>query len=324
MVGHEERLSVVDHLDELRGRLIVCVTALALAFGVCMWQSHALLHVINRPLAKQTQHQVRAGAGPLGQTALAQQAVLKVAGDTAALARELSTPGSGLPATVRAQLAAQIPRLESDVAKVPRTPQGDKPVTLGVGEPFTTTVSVAFYFAIVLTLPVILFELYGFVMPALTPGEQRTARPLLWAVPLLFVIGVLFGYFLVLPTAVRFLQNFNSEEFNVLVQAGPYYSFAATLLLAMGLCFELPVLVIGATRAGLISPERLRKGRRYALLACVVVAALLPGDAITMALEVVPLYLLYEASILVASIAWRRRASDAATELPPASPAALP
>jgi sec-independent protein translocase protein TatC len=324
MVGHEERLSVVDHLEELRGRLIVCAAALALAFGVCMWQSHTLLHVINRPLNAQTQHQVRAGRGPLGQTAVAQQAVLKVAGDTAALTRELSSPSSGLPAAVRARLAAQIPRLEGDVAKVPRSPEGDKPITLGVGEPFTTTVSVAFYFAFVLALPVILFELYGFVLPALTPGEQRTARPLLWAVPLLFAAGVLFGYFVVLPAAMRFLLNFNSEEFNVLVQAGPYYSFAATTLLAMGLCFEIPVLVLGATRAGVVSPERLRKGRRYAVLAAVVVAALLPGDAITMALEAVPLYILYELSILLASLAWRRRSNAGAADLPPASPAALP
>jgi sec-independent protein translocase protein TatC len=324
MVGRDDRLSVVDHLEELRGRLIVCLVALGVAFGVCMWQSHTLLHVINRPLSHQTQHQVSSGGGPLGQTSLAQQAVLKVAGDTAAIARELSAPSSGLPGPLRARLAAQIPRLQHDVAKVPRTPQGDKPVTLGVGEPFTTTVTVAFYFAILLALPVILFELYGFVLPALTPVEHRMARPLLWAVPLLFIAGVCFGYFVVLPAAVHFLQNFNSSEFNVLVQASPYYAFAATTLLAMGLCFEVPVLVLGVTRAGIVSARTLRKGRPYALLACVFVAALLPSDAVTMLLEALPMYALYEASILVASLAERRARRAAERELPGATPAALP
>ena len=324
MVERDERLSVVDHLEELRGRLIVGLIALGIAFGVCMWQSHTLLHIVNRPLSHQTQKQVSAGGGPLGQTALAQQAVLKVAGDTAALARELSAPSSGLPRAVRAHIAAQIPHLERDVAKVPRTPQGDKPVTLGIGEPFTTTVTVAFYFAVLLALPVILFELYGFVLPALTPAEHRAARPLLWAVPLLFIAGVLFGYFVVLPAAIHFLQNFNSSEFNVLVQASPYYAFVATTLLAMGLCFEVPVIVLGVTRAGLVSARTLRKGRPYALLVCVFVAALLPSDAVTMLLEVLPMYALYEGSILVASLTERRQRRASASELPGASPAALP
>src|SRR5215469_2964790 len=101
MVGHEDQLSVVDHLEELRGRLIIGLVALGLAFGVCFWQSQALLRIINRPLTKQTQHQVQSGGGPLGQTAVAQQAVLKVADDTAAIARELSSPNSGLPPQVR-------------------------------------------------------------------------------------------------------------------------------------------------------------------------------------------------------------------------------
>jgi sec-independent protein translocase protein TatC len=324
MVGHEERLSVVDHLEELRGRLLVSALALALAFGVCFWQSHTLLHIVNRPLSKQTQQQVQKGEGPLGQTAVAQQAVLRVAGATATLASELSAPASGLPARVRAQIAAEIPQLQRDVAKVPRVPQGNKPVTLGVGEPFTTTVTVAFYFAVLLALPVILFELYGFVLPALSPNEQRTARPLLWAVPLLFVAGVLFGYFVVLPAAVRFLQNFNSAEFNVLVQASPYYQFAATTLLAMGLCFEVPVLILGATSTGLVNARKLRAGRRYAVLACVVIAAVLPGDAITMALEAIPLYLLYEASILLAALAERRQRRAGTAEVPGANPATLP
>jgi sec-independent protein translocase protein TatC len=306
-IGHEDRLSLVDHLEELRTRLIVCAVAVAVAFGVCLWQNHALLEIVNRPLAKQTQKQVEKGNGPLGQTALAQQGVLAVAGDVQRIAAELANPASELPSATRAALAAQIPLLRADVAKIPRTPEGNKPVTLGIGEPFTTTLGVTFLFALVFSLPVILFELYGFLLPAFSPSERRVALPLLCAIPFLFAIGVLFGYFVVLPAAVRFFQNFNSGEFNVLVQAGPYYKFAATILLAMGLVFQVPVAILAATRAGIVTVKQLRKNRRYAIVACAAVAAFLPGDAITLILETVPLYILYEVSILLASFAERRR-----------------
>jgi sec-independent protein translocase protein TatC len=305
-IGHEDRLSLVDHLEELRTRLIVSALALAIAFGVCLWQNHALLEIINRPLAHQTQKQVEKGNGPLGQTALAQQGVLGVARDVQSIAATLASPTSKLPPGTRAALAAEIPRLQADVAKIPRTPQGNKPVTLGIGEPFTTTLGVTFLFALVFSLPIILFQIYGFVLPAFSPNERRIALPLLVAIPFLFAVGVLFGYFVVLPAAVRFFQNFNSDQFNVLVQAGPYYKFAATILLAMGLVFQVPVAILAATRAGIVTPKQLRQNRRYAILACAAVAAFLPGDAITLLLETIPLYLLYEASILLASFVEHR------------------
>ena len=108
--------------------------------------------------------------------------------------------------------------------------------------------------------------------------------------------------FVVLPAAIHFFVNFNSSEFNTLIQANPYYSFAATILLAMGLVFQVPVAIIGATRLGIVTPRQLRKGRRYAVVACAAVAAFLPGDVITLVLETVPLYLLYEVSILLAAL----------------------
>ncbi len=312
-IGHEDRLSLVEHLEELRTRLIISAVALAVAFGLCLWQNHALLHLINRPYDEQTHGQIAKGEGPQGQTALAQQGVLAVARSTAALAATLSAPHSGLPAATRARLAAEIPRLRADVARIPRVPVPNKPTTLGVGEPFTATLTVSLVCALILALPVILFELYGFVLPALRPSERHAARPLLYAIPLLFAAGVMFGYLVVLPAATRFLLNFNSSEFNVLVQANQYYQFAATVLLAMGLVFQVPVVIVGAVRAGLVTPRQLRRGRPYAIVASATVAALLPGDAVTMLLEAIPLYVLYEASILVASVVTRRAAKrDAA------------
>jgi sec-independent protein translocase protein TatC len=305
-IGHEDRLSVVDHLEELRARLIVSLAALALAFGVCMWQNHRLLEIINRPLAHQTQKQVKAGEGPLGATYAVQQNARAVAMQLLVVVAALERSGSGASAATRARLEPVAPVLRGAVAHLSAPPQGDRPVTLGIGEPFTTTLGVAFVFALILSLPVLLYEAYGFVLPAYSPDQRRVAMPLMLAIPFLFASGVLFGYFIVLPAAVRFFQNFNSDQFNVLVQASQYYHFAAVVLLAMGLLFQVPVGVLAATRAGIVTTGQLRRNRRYAVLACGAVAALLPGDAITLVLETVPLYLLFELSLALARVIERR------------------
>jgi sec-independent protein translocase protein TatC len=305
-IGHEDRLSLVEHLEELRTRLIISAVVLAVAFGFCLWQNHELLHILNQPLQTQTKKQVQKGQGTVGQAVLAQRGVLKLSGDTQAALRALEQPGSGVSPKVRAQLPPLIAAMKADVAKIPRKATGDNPVTLGVGEPFTTTITVSLLFALVISLPLILYEVYGFILPALSADEKRIARPLLAAIPFLFAVGVMFGYFVVLPAAVRFFVNFNASEFNVLVQASQFYRFAATILVAMGLVFQVPVVILAATRVGLVTVQQLRKSRRYALVACAAVAAFLPGDAITLVLETVPLYVLYEASILVASLVGRR------------------
>jgi sec-independent protein translocase protein TatC len=309
-IGHEDRLTLVDHLDELRNRLIISAVVLGIAFAVCLWQNHELLHIINKPLQTQTKKQIAKGQGTVGQAVLAQQGVLKLANDTRAALALLAAPGSGISAATRGQLSPLLGTLGKDVAKIPRNPPGDNPVTLGVGEPFTTTLTVALYFAVLFSAPLILFELYGFVLPALNPKERRAVLPLLTAIPFLFAAGVLFGYFVVLPAAVRFFVNFNSSEFNVLVQASQFYKFAATVLLAMGVVFQVPVAILGATRLGFVTPRTLRRNRRYAIVACAVVAAFLPGDLITLVLETVPLYLLYEVSILVASLVERSHSAS--------------
>jgi sec-independent protein translocase protein TatC len=306
IIGHEDRLSFVDHLEELRARLIISLVALAVAFGFCMWQNHALLNFINKPLAHQTQKQVKAGSGPLGATYTVQQSARTVAMQLQLVVHALQRPGSGASVQTRASLQGVSPELNKAIARLSKAPEGNKPVTLGIGEPFTTTLGVALIFAFILALPVILYELYGFLLPAFNPEQKRIAAPLMLAIPFLFVIGVAFGYLVVLPAAVRFFQNFNSGQFNVLVQANQYYHFAAVILLAMGLVFQVPVGILAATRSGVVTPRQLRHNRRYAILACGAVAAFLPGDAITLLLETVPLYLLFEASLLLATIIERR------------------
>jgi sec-independent protein translocase protein TatC len=312
-IGHEDRLSVVDHLHELRGRLIISLAALAVTFGLCMWQNHALLNIINKPLAHQTQKQVKAGNGPLGATYTVQQSARTVASQLQSVVSVLQRPGSGVSAATRSSLEHVTPQLRGAIKRLSAAPEGNKPVTLGIGEPFTTTIGIALIFALILALPIILYELYGFLLPAFSPDQKRIATPLMLAIPFLFVAGVLFGYFVVLPAAVRFFQNFNSGQFNVLVQASQYYHFAAVTLLAMGLVFQVPVAILAATRAEIVTTKQLRHNRRYAIVACGAIAAFLPGDAVTLLLETVPLYLLFEFSVLLARVIEhkdnRRRAS---------------
>jgi len=311
-VAHDEHLGLVEHLDELRSRIIVSLAIVAAAFAVCLWQNHALLRLVNRPLAAQTQKQVRAGRGPLGASYTDQQNTLTVADQLSRVVATLERPGSGASAATRHSLQAINPQLRRAITRLSAPPQGDKPVTLGIGEPFATTIGITLLFALILALPLLLYQLYAYLIPAFSPPQQRAARPMLLASPALFVLGVLFGYVIVLPAAVRFFVNFNSSEFNALVQASQYYHFAAMTVLAMGLLFQIPVAILIATRAEIVTARQLRRNRRYAILACAAVAALLPGDAITMAFETVPLYLLFEISLVLASIAERRRRRAAA------------
>jgi sec-independent protein translocase protein TatC len=125
-------------------------------------------------------------------------------------------------------------------------------------------------------------------------------------VPFLFIGGVVFGYLLILPAAVKFLLNFNDTQFNIQIRAREYYSFVATTLLALGVLFQVPVGILAATRLGITSPRQLRRHRRHAIVVIAVVAMLLPGtDPVTMLLSMVPLIVLYELSIVLAAVMGR-------------------
>ena len=150
-----------------------------------------------------------------------------------------------------------------------------EPITLAPAEAFYTTLTNSAYAALLISMPVILYQLYAFVLPAFSPVEKRVAKPLLWLIPILFVAGVVFCYFVVLTPALDFLLNFNNDEFNTQVRARDYYSFVTLLMLAMGIGFQIPVGVVAACRLGITSPE-LRKNRRYAIVVIAVLAALLP------------------------------------------------
>jgi sec-independent protein translocase protein TatC len=307
-VGHEDRLTIVDHLDELRTRLIVCVATLVVAFAFCFWQNGALLDVLNEPLKDSTPTtQQPSGNGRLARVADAQRDVQK---GLAATARSLTilSRSDGLSAADQRQLAVAAGQVAAAARALPNTTPERVPITTGVGEPFTVTLTVAAYFALLFSLPILLYQAYAFVLPAFSPRERRVALPVMLMVPALFLGGVAFGYFLVLPPAISFLQNFNDESFDVLLQAKDYYRFAVLGLLSTGLIFQLPVGLLAANAVGIVSARQLRSSWRYAIVAIAVTAAVLPGvDPVTTVILMVPLLVLYGLSILLLTIADRRR-----------------
>jgi sec-independent protein translocase protein TatC len=311
-IGHDDRLSIVDHLDELRSRLIVCLAALIVAFGICFWQNNALLHVLNRALPHVSTVSGQHGLASVpNRSAKERTGLLEIQKGAAVLAAS-----HGLSSSDRAA-AALIARGAAQAANtLPSTasPQ-EKPITIGVGEPFTTTLMVAAYFALLFTLPVLIYEAYGFVIPALNPNERRLAVPLMFVAPALFVLGAAFAYVVVLPPAVHFLQGYNSGSFDVLVQAKSYYRFEILTMLGIGLAFELPLALLAAHRIGVIDGHTLTKHWRYATVIIAVIAAAMPGsDPVSTALEALPLVILYLISIVMLKIADRRAAARAAAE----------
>ena len=310
-VGHDDRLSLVEHLDELRTRLIICVAALLACFGVAFWQNDTLLDIMNRPLEKTA---FQSGSqDPFERAANFQQKQKALYLKEAAAYGALATDEK-----VSADTRAMFSELARDArATAAATPElsAKRPVTLGVGEPFTATFKVAAYAALLLAMPLLLYQAYAFVLPAFSPREREVAVPLILGVPFLFAAGVVFAYYLVLPPAISFLQNFNDDSYDILLQARDFYSFEIMVLIAMGVLFQIPVGILAATRLGVITPQQLRQGRRYAIVIIVIIAALLPGqDPVTMLILAAPLLVLYEGSILFASLLDRRAARARARE----------
>ncbi len=309
-IGHEDRLSVVDHLGELRSRLIICAVAVAVAFGFCFWQNQHLLHLLNGPLPAATQSAGHLNGLP-AHTARASRDLARTASDLGALA---NSPTQS--ARDRALLAAAAANLRQAAHAFPSTAPTRLPVTLGVGEPFTTTLTISFYFAVLLSLPLLLYEAYAFLVPALTRSERRVALPLMAMAPGLFIAGVVFTYLVVLTPAIHFLQGYNSQNFDNLVQARQLYDFEILVMAGVGLAFQLPIALLGLDYLGVINGRTLTKQWRYAVILIAVIAAALPGpDPVTTALEMAPLVLLYLLSIVLLRLADRRIAARAQAEL---------
>jgi len=182
-----------------------------------------------------------------------------------------------------------------------------KLVTLGVTEPFTTSVKVSLIAALAIALPILLWQAWAFLAPAVQPHFERVVLVFVVLASMLFVTGVLFMYYVVLPRALDFLTSYDAELYDIQIRASYYYTFAAMTLLAGGLAFLMPIFVLALVRLRVLTSDRLRKNRRIAFVALLAFAILLPTvDPVSLAFEVVPLVLLFELSIW-ASVFMERR-----------------
>lgn len=175
-------------------------------------------------------------------------------------------------------------------------------VFLAPTEAFFVRLKVAALAGVFLSLPVVLYQIWRFVSVGLTTTERRYTLSLLPAALALFVAGGAFAFLVILPIGVRFLLSYQTENLVPMISVAAYTSFAMTFVLAFGLLFQLPVVILFLARLGIVTPATLAAGRKYALLAIVVASAVLTpgGDVVSQLLMAAPTYLLYEASIWIA------------------------
>lgn len=277
------RAPLLDHLIELRRRLIVCAVALAVGFLLCFTFSRQIYILLLHPF--------EVGAGLL-----------------AAQKQQGAHHG---PFDLLLTLIGLRP--------APHSLDQLRLVFTAPLEFFFTKVKLAVFGAIVVTFPVLAWQLYGFVAPGLYKRERMAFLPFLVASPVLFTLGAALVYFVMLPFVLWFSLNqqivgAGNVSVQLLPKVSDYLDLVTTLLLAFGLCFQLPVVLSLLGLAGLVSSKMLREGRRYAIVGVFVIAAIVtPPDPISMISLALPITLLYEVSIwCVALIELRRRREDAA------------
>jgi sec-independent protein translocase protein TatC len=194
--------------------------------------------------------------------------------------------------------------------------EGGKLKYLSPTDPFFVTIKLSILTGLVLASPIIIYQVWAFLAPALLPSEKRVIVPALYMGVVLFVVGVVMSYKLVLPMTLKFTMGFATDFLEQSIVIGPYMAMVTRLLLAFGVVFELPVVILILSALGLVTPEFLASKRRHAVAGITVLAAVLtPGDVITVTLMMMaPLVLLYEFSIILSRLVTRRRTAAAAAE----------
>ena len=235
-VTPDEQIDLVDHLDELRSRIIIVLAVLAVAMSVLFWESGEILHFLSQPIRD------------------------------------------------------QIPNWQGFLVLSPL-------------DQIMTSISIAIYGALIITLPVLTYQLYAFVLPAFPEEHHKHIKPMVWSVPILFLLGVVFAWYLVVPPAFDFLINFNQDQFNVQLRAKEYIQFVLLTLLAMGIVFEMPMVMMTLGRLGIVSSAMMKRHWRISIVALAVLAMLLPGvDPISYIVEFIPLLILYGLSYFLVKL----------------------
>ena len=193
-----------------------------------------------------------------------------------------------------------------------KLPQGGQMIATEVTTPFFVPMKVAMMMAFLITLPHTLYQIWAFVAPGLYTHEKRLALPLVFISSLLFLFGMSFAYFAVLPLVFEFITFIAPDDVAVMTDIDKYLSFVLSMFLAFGFTFEVPVFVMVFVRTGIISIDKLREIRHYVLVGAFVVGAIFtPPDVLSQFLLAVPLYLLYELGIFIAAYTLKPRTTSA-------------
>ena len=185
-------------------------------------------------------------------------------------------------------------------------PKGSHLIATGVAAPFTTPFKLAFFVALLAAMPYVIYQVWAFVAPGLYRHEKRIARPLLFSSIVLFYLGMAFGYFAVFPAMFHFFAATTPKGVAMMTDITQYLDFILVMLFAFGAAFELPVAVVLLVVMNVVTLEKLRSIRGYVLLGVFIVAAFItPPDAVSQSLMAVPMYLLFEGGVLMASIMMR-------------------
>jgi sec-independent protein translocase protein TatC len=245
-VKPDEQLTLVEHLDELRSRILVVLVVFTIAIGVCFYEADRILQFLATPL-------------PL-------------------------KPGE----------------------------HTYKFLALSPLDGILTSISIAFYSALLLTMPIATYQLYAFVIPAFAEGYHKHIKPLVIMIPILFIFGVVFGWYLVVPPAIGFVVGYNSSSFDYSsLRAGDYVQFVLLTLLAMGIVFEMPAVMLVLARLRIMSSALMRRYWRISIVILAVIAMLLPGvDPISFIVEFIPLLALYGFSYFIVLAVERTQSSD--------------
>ena len=237
------KMSLTDHLVELRKRLVRCAIILFIGFGVCYYFKDSIFDIVTRPLMK------------------------------------------------------VLPQKSSYL------------IYTGLTEAFFVYMKLAFFASLVITCPLIIYQIWKFISPALHSKEKKYVLPFVFFSTLLFVCGVLFGYFVGLPPAFEFFVGFNNDYLKSMISFGDYISLFVTFLLGFGLSFELPVFMFFLAKLGIVNSQMLSKQRKYAILVIFIVAAILTPspDALSQILMAIPLMFLYEVSIFITKFAGKKK-----------------
>jgi sec-independent protein translocase protein TatC len=241
-LSYGEEATLVEHLEELRSRLIVCVLTIVVAFPIAFYFHEELIELLLDLL-----------------------------------------------------------------------PSDRRLVTLGVAEPFTTGLKVSFYASLALAFPVLVWQAWSFFAPAVQERNQRVVARFVALATVLFAGGMAFAYFVILPRALDFLTQYDEELYDIQIRASYFLSFVALMIFATGLVFQLPIFVLGLVRLGVLTSAQLRSNRRIGYVALLGAAILLPTvDPVSLALEALPLFALFELSIWLSVVLERRwQAADA-------------